>query len=310
MKLKKILNLFKSKKTTNNTSNDRFIIKNNYGVEKDIVLRYNVSCVYFIPVIYQKGIFKLHELPYLSFSVEEFNNLSLSEKQELFDKYSFWYKIEDRALSNDFNVLHDENNIGIDNIEISYIDYKDKKGFLNKIAFQNSKNSFQFFDKEDITKLENIIEKLSKEAADSIFEFIKKETNNEEIFRMFLEYYGDGEMADILFTIGTKEDYNNITKKYLESHDSRESEEELKEYLKNSPGDYSKKFTVKNIEEINSYYCSFAECGVIFKVLDKSDDFNNFLYEVGTKIKKQLEKKISKLNLSEDFEFLEPTIYD
>lgn len=301
----------KIKKNLQNISNDEFVVKNNYGVEKEFLLMQRITTtIYFIPTNYKKGVFKLNELPCLVYSVEDFKKLSLKEKQKLFNENSFWYNIEDNALSNNFITLYDENNIGIDNIEISYIDIENRKGILNRVSFPNSKNFFQHFE-QNKTAIDNIVKKLSKEAANSILEFIKKEVKKEEIFRMFLEYYGDSENIDILFTIGTKKDYNNISKKYLtqEYLDSfGYTFDKMEEHIKNNPGNYSKKFTVGNIDEINSYYCSFIECGIKIEGPHTEEEYNNFLHLIGLSIKKILEKKIDKFNLSDDFDFLEPKI--
>ena len=42
-----------------------------------------------------------------------------------------------------------------------------------------------------------------------------------------------------------------------------------------------------NIDEINSYYCSFQECGIDFEGTH-TDENNNFLYLLGMLIKKDL----------------------
>lgn len=303
-----------SNNSTINISNNSLIIKNNYGVEKEIVLLYSVTDIYFIPIIYKKGVYKLKELPCLIYSKEEFENLSFTEKQRLFEKYSFWYKRDENILSNYFSNLYDENKIGIDNIEVSYIDLEGKTGMLNRISFPNSKNFFQFFEK-DIEKLRGIINKITSDAVNSILEYIEKEVNkNEEIFRMFIEYYGDGQEIDIVFTLGTTKDYNNILEKYtkqeyLESFGL--NLEETKEYLKDSSGDYVKKFSIVDTDEIQSYYCSFAECGITFKGPHAIDDkFNNFPYLIVLLIKKVLEKKLDNFNLGDDFKIIGPMIYD
>ena len=313
--LRVIKNIFifrnNNEKKLENTSSNDLIIKNNYGVEKNIYLPYYITNIYFIPSIYIKGTFKLKDLPCLIYSVEEFKNLPFNEKEALFEKNSFWYTTTKNSFSNGFNILYGKADVSIDNIEVTYIDLENQKGILNRVSLPNSDYFFQYFEK-DSPEIDSILKKLSKEASESIFKYIETNFKKEEIFRMFLEYYGDGELADIVFTIGTKKEYIDIcqkylTEKYLDSFGM--TVEEMEESLKCSAGDYSQKFVVSNIDEINSYYCSFQECGIVFEGTH-TDENNNFLYLLGMLIKKDLEKKIDKFNLTEDFVFIEPTIYD
>lgn len=292
------------------------MVKNNYGVKKKILLTRNMNNIYFIPIAHQKGNFKLKELNYLKYPVEEFAKFSQRKKQKLFKKYSFWYDYNNKILSNDFNRLYDENEIGIENIEVSYTDTKNCKGKLSKISFPNSKSFFQYIENNEKV-LNDIINRLVTDATNSILNYINKEVNGEEISRMFLDYYGDGRVIDVLFVIATKEDYEKV-KIYYSSNEyekkfGKNTEEELEKISMNS-GEYSRKFTVENIEEINSYYCSLLEQGIEIKVETKTniytDNTNNFLYTIEMLIKKELSKNLEKLNLASNFEFLDPLEYD
>ena len=212
---------------------------------------------------------------------------TLNELDFPFERYNFLEFTYSPNKTLTYNVPKYNNEIKLYNISEELIKqmniYYNEKNELDKIEIINDETNqliYINFLNYDIAKSK--INEFAILEAKKLVEKLK--TYNNEILRLFIESFYDGEAADISLVIGTKEDAEEIIKKYCGD-----------ESVINNSGDYS---------EDNRISIANENLEVMLRCIDEkySNELFNYCVEVITSyIKENLDNNITKAN---DFKFI------
>lgn len=126
---------------------------------------------------------------------------------DIFENYTFiCYSKELDVLNDGYRHLY--NGLVQDdfsNINVTYVD-----GEMNEISVTNDKEEIPFYKVYTIQTIKEDLAFILKNAINYFTKEVEKEFKDKVICKLGLNYYYDGEVADIFFRVGTEEDRKNI----------------------------------------------------------------------------------------------------
>lgn len=293
---------------------------NYYGIEKYFCYR-ECEMYLFIPYEYNEGTYKLEEVDYLKYYSDEFIEFDDNKKREILKNYMLWIGMG-KYISNGFSSISVTD---IKNLEITYkkIDKKNK-GMLWQIVNCNNCDDFYRYVEEDSKKFDKIIDECADILYKEISNKLKLEYSDREIYKLFLDFFGDCEAPIINCTIACEENVQEVKDKY--NYDNyvdknykgiklfkrfvsyREDYDKYIEDILDNSGNYGKEcvYELKNTDKIFSYYASLFEYDYF-----KNDNIcSEFLLIICNKVRNKILTNLEFFNISGDFKFYDVEEWD
>lgn len=229
-----------------------------------------MSQIYNIPIKYKEGIYGIKDFEknienVIELNYEEFGEIVTYEVPDYEEhRQVTLYAISQDKLEKTLRATYSDN------------------GHLKKITANiKNKDILLYIHYENMEVARQEIQSFAIENADSIIEKICM--CKEEVSRLFIEYFNDGEYMDFHAKIGTETQKKELEKKYPEYKD-----------IADSCGDYPVENIIYGDNDVFKIMISCAN----------NDKMNFFQFAVDTMTERIAEKALEKLNKADDFKFL------
>ena len=250
----------------------------------------NDNLIIFIPLKFKAGIYCLDQCG----KVEYLSQVNFTLNDTIINNYTILY------YNKFYNIINDDcrdiYDIKFENINKEIIVEYNSDSTLVSIKFLTNSKNILFYKKYSIDDAE----KLSSNLIDEFFLYsinnLNKNFIDEEVCNLFIDYYYDGSSIDIHIVLATTKERNLLYEKH--------NEENLQTPYINSSGDYSTRlFFSKDL-------MSKLECLMLSIRRDSLFDEFVILKRLSNELKSRLASANLQLNLSDDFEVIEPELYD
>ena len=234
-----------------------------------------------IPIQYKEGVFGISEFENPVSDMEDacqIITLEYSDYGKIVEYTVPIVSIDDDAVSNDLTLYGISKEELVQTLQTVY----NKEGRLEKItAHIKNKDMLLYIYYENSEAAKQEIQKFALETADAMLAEIRK--CKEEVSRLFVEYFEDGEAMDFHAGIGTRAEKNALEQKYPQ----------WKEDIGDNFGNYSADY----IDGDNDGLYTRVKCAG-----SKNMDFFYYAVEI---MEKHIEENASAfLNRTEDFRFI------